>query len=218
MLQAVIFDLDGVLIDSTKYIWLSFAELLRDKVTFTEDDIRMYLASSMDQNAKSWKERFGVEINDIEAFSREAGKIEFELEKKQLKKNPDLIGLLDTLKANHIKLGVGTSSRRWRAEKILDLLGIKGYFSSLVASNDVINHKPHPEVFLTVAEKLQVDPKCCVVIEDAVNGIQAAHGGGMKVIGLVTQYHSAEELADADRVIATISELNLSVLREVLEY
>lgn len=215
MLQAVIFDLDGVLIDSPKYIWQSFNELLKDKVTFTDDDIRLYLASSLRENVKSWRERFGIEIDDLEAFSRQAGKIQFEL-MKGVKPNQSLVRLLKELQASGIKIGVGTSSMTWRAEKILDLLSIRHYFSALVTANDVEHHKPHPEVFLTVAEKLEANPGRCVVIEDAINGIQAAHNGGMKAIGLVTEYHSAEELHEADRVINGFSELNVKKLQDLI--
>ena len=217
MLKAVIFDLDGVLIDSTKYIWRSFSEILNGKVVFTDDDIRMYLASSLRESVISWRERFGIEITDIEAFSRDAGEIEFALSEKDVKRNPSLIDFLEQLRAKGVKMGVGTSSMRWRAERILDLLSLTSYFSVLVTANDVENHKPNPEVFLSVAKQLNVDPGDCVVIEDAVNGIEAAHRGGMKVVGLVTQYHSAQELAAAERVITSFSELSVEALRELFD-
>lgn len=215
VLQAVIFDLDGVLIDSPKYIWQSFNKLLEGKVSFTDDDIRMYLASSLRENAKSWRKRFGVEINDLEAFSREAGKIQFEL-MKEVKPSMSLVQLLKALQKNDIKIGVGTSSMKWRAENILNLLSILPYFETLVTSDDVEHHKPHPEVFTTVAEKLVVDPRQCIVIEDAVNGIEAAHNGGMKAVGLVTEYHPAQELKDADMVINDFSELTIERLQDLM--
>ncbi len=216
MLQAVIFDLDGVLVDSPKYIWRSFREILKDKITFTDDDVRRYLASSLKQNVKSWKERFGVDIGDLMTFSKATGKIQFELMEKEVKTNPTLLHFLEELEHAEIKRGVGTSSMRWRAEKILSMLSIEDYFEILVTANDVEKHKPHPDVFLNVAKKLDVDPEYCVVIEDAIDGIEAAHNGGMKAIGLVTAYHTAEELEDADMVIRDFHQLNVEILNEVL--
>lgn len=78
-----------------------------------------------------------------------------------------------------------------------------------------MQHKPSPAIFLEAAKRLVVKPEACVVIEDAVNGIQAAKNGGMKSVGLVTAFHTAKELesAEADLVIKSLFELNVEKLQ-----
>ena len=90
---------------------------------------------------------------------------------------------------------------------------IKDLFDVIVCAEEVTNHKPHPEVFLKAAELLQVHPRNCVVIEDAANGIQAAKSGCMKAVGLLTEFHTAKELAQADLVINSLEELTVEKLQ-----
>jgi beta-phosphoglucomutase-like phosphatase (HAD superfamily) len=89
---------------------------------------------------------------------------------------------------------------------MFDNVQIKKYFRKVVNSSDIQNGKPDPEIFLKAAEFLDVDPKLCLVFEDAVVGVKAARGAGMKVIAVLTT-HSREELEDADEIIDDYKEL-----------
>ena len=215
MLKAIIFDMDGVLIDSIGPIWESFSRVLRDEgVNFSDDYIKRNLASSLRDNLQAWKTEFGIKDYDLMEFSKKAGEIQFELMKKE-KVNSELLTLLQESKKNNVVCAVATSSLRWRAEKILDLLDIKSFFQALVTADDIKNHKPAPDVFLEAANKLNIKPEKCVVIEDAGNGIDAAKNANMKTIGLITKYHSADELKHADLVIKDFSELNIEKIKKL---
>jgi len=207
--------MDGVLIDSIGPIWESFSIILKDEgVHFSNDYIKKHLARSLRDNLQAWKTEFGIKDYDLMEFSKKAGEIQFELMKKE-KVNPSLLNLLQEFKKNNVHCAVATSSLRWRTEKILDLLNIKSFFHVLVTADDIKNHKPAPDVFLEVANKLNINPERCVVIEDAVNGIDAAKNARMKTIGLITKYHSADELKHADIVIKDFYELNVEKIKKL---
>lgn len=212
---AVIWDMDGVLVDSTKNIWASFNKLLEPHgIKFSQDDIKKYLGLSLRDQIASWKERWGINL-ELEKFSKQAGEMELKVMDKNADKN--LIKFLEELKSKNISMGIGTSSLRWRAEKILDLLGIKNYFSVLVTAEEIIKHKPNPDIFLKVAEKLNIKPENCVVIEDATSGIEAAKRGNMKAIGYLTNYHKKEELEKADLIIKDFSDISYNKIQKMFK-
>lgn len=218
MLKAIIFDMDGVLIDSISAVWESYSRLLRHEgVTITKAYIRQNLARSLRDNLTAMREEFGIRDYDPAEFSKASAKIQLELLAEK-KADPHLIALLESARAAGIVCAVGTSSMRWRAEEILRLLKIRAFFAQVITADDVERHKPAPDVFLEAAHRSGVDPKHCVVIEDAGEGILAAHHAGMKAVGLLTAYHSAEELAHADRVIGGFSDLSLELLEDLCKH
>jgi HAD superfamily hydrolase (TIGR01509 family) len=93
------------------------------------------------------------------------------LNTKGIPVKPGLFELLDYLKENKIKIALATSTSRETATKNLEVCGVLKYFDELVCGNDVKNGKPHPEVFLTAAKKLGLDPAGCVAYEDSLTGI-----------------------------------------------
>jgi len=215
MFKAIIFDMDGVLVDSIKPIWESFNKILGEEgVHFSDKYIKKNLARSLRDNLLAWKEEFGIKDYDLMEFSKKSGEIQFELMKND-KVSQDLLDLLQKSKEYNIKCAVATSSLRWRANKILDLLNIKDFFSVVVTADDIKNHKPSPDVFLEAANRLKVRPEECIVIEDAGNGVDAAKKARMKTIGLITKYHAVDELKHADLVINNFSEISIDKIEEI---
>lgn len=218
MLKAIIFDMDGVLIDSTEYIWKSFNLLLKDQgVQFSDADIKKYLGISLRDQLNIWEKEYGIKRYNLEEFSRKSGEIELELMKKELHPNKSLNKFLKEAKEKGIKLAVATSSLRWRAERILGLLQIKEIFNAIVTAEDVENHKPNPDIFLEAAKQINSLPENCIVIEDAANGIEAARRGFMKVVAMKTEFHSEEELKQADIIINNFSEINIEKLSKLFQ-
>ena len=89
----------------------------------------------------------------------------------------------------------------------MEILDIKDYFQEIITAEDVKKGKPDPEIFLKAAEKIYLRPEECVVIEDAVNGIQAAKKGNMKAIALLTDSHTKKDFYEADLIIKSLDEL-----------
>jgi len=215
MLRAIIFDMDGVLVDSVPIVWKSFNELLKNEgVFFDEEYIKKNYARSLRYLLDDWKKEFNIKNYSVEEFSRKAGKIQFELSKNQ-KPCKELIDLLEQAKKNNIKCAVATSSMKWRAQKMLGLLKIRNFFQVLVAAEDVKKHKPDPEPFLETAKRLGVKPEECVVFEDAGGGVMAAKKAGMKAVGFCTKYGSEQELGQADLVIKDFKEVSLEKLKKL---
>ncbi|MFH1332037.1 MAG: HAD family phosphatase [archaeon] len=212
---AAIFDMDGVLVDSNEYIRHSFNEILSPyNVHLSKSGFKQYLGISVRDSLKIWKKKYGVNFK-VEEFSKQAGMLELSLMKENLELDHNLLKFLNRLKCNGIPMGVGTSSLRWRAEEILNMLKIQNYFSVVVTADDVSRHKPNPDLFLAVAKRLNTPPEYCVVFEDAVKGIEAAKRGNMRSVGYLDAYHSEKDLRKADLVIRDFSEISYNKLKEL---
>ena len=116
------------------------------------------------------------------------------LNTKGIPVKPGLFELLDYLKENKIKIALATSTSRETATKNLEVCGVLKYFDELVCGNDVKNGKPHPEVFLTAAKKLGLDPAGCVAYEDSLTGIESAHRAGMITVMVPDFLQPTEEI------------------------
>jgi len=216
MIKAIIFDMDGVLIDSPKYVWKTFNLLLKDEgVHFSDKNIKKYSGRSLKDQLKLWKKDYGIKDYNLKEFSKKAGEMQIKLMKKEFKEDVSLLNLIKNAKQQKIKLAVATSSMKWRAKKILNLLKLRKYFKVLVTAEDIKNHKPHPDIFLEASKRLKIKPKYCVVIEDAVNGITAAKRAKMKAIGKLTKFQSKQDLNKADLIIKNFSELSLQKINDL---
>ncbi|MBI2573279.1 HAD family phosphatase [Candidatus Woesearchaeota archaeon] len=220
MVRALIFDMDGVLINSTPYSWEAFRLVLQEEnIPFSTKvaDVKGYLGMSLPDLVKVWKRDFNITIPyDLNTLSQKIGKIELELFKQNIRPNSHLHDLLQQAKDAKIKRAVATSSFHWRTQNILRLLKIHNQFDAIVNAEDVVKHKPHPDVFLKAASKVQEQPKDCIVFEDAVFGIQAARRAKMKCIAIKTPYYTRKELSAADKIIQNFSQINLSKINSIL--
>ena len=217
-LSAVIFDFDGVVIDSHEAhgrSWFALAEELGHELshetfvsTFGQrnESILPFLGWAKEgeleriQQLGDRKEDLYREILRAEGIEPLAG----------------VVALLEDLKANGIPCAIGTSTPRANVECVLEITGIANYFTDIAASEDVSRGKPDPEVFLKAAAKLGINPAACVVIEDAQVGLRAARAAGMKALG-VTTTHPADALAPEkpDRIVASLEEVSVAYLRQL---
>ena len=213
---AVIFDMDGVLVDTNGFILDSFNTFLKPYgLSIDGEEFKGYLGITAKGLVERWKKEYGI-VFDENFIKEETTRMHLDSLKGYVV-DPHLTGLLRNLKENNVPMAVGTSSPRKRAEKILDILGIRNFFPSVITGDDVSTHKPDPELFLKVAEILGIEPHMCAVIEDAENGIEAAKRGGMKAIGYTTKYHKREELKKADLIIDNFTELSYDKIKRLFE-
>jgi sugar-phosphatase len=200
--SAILFDLDGVLVDSTKSVereWRVWA-----KEHGIDGDAVMAIAHGVRS-----REVIRVVAPHLDAEA-EARKLEDrEASDDGLVVMPGAVELVSAIPQG--RWGVVTSGTRRLASARLRLAGVPTP-EVLVAADDVSHGKPHPEPYLKGAERLGLKPEECLVIEDAPAGIQAAHAAGMKVVGFASTYRE-ELLAEADAVISAFSKLSL-VLEE----
>ena len=129
---------------------------------------------------------------------------------------PGTFQLLDSLHANSWRLAIGSSAPQVNVDFMLGLMSklktngsaSPSQFDAIVTGGCVSRGKPHPDVFLEAARRLQLSPNACVVIEDAAPGIEAAHRAGMKCVALCSEGHTIEELAAADLIVHHLDELS----------
>ena len=124
---------------------------------------------------------------------------------------------LEELKSNGYQTGVATSAPRANLDLIMGRLGFEPHMESIMASEDVTKHKPDPEVYLTTAANLGVEPQNCVVFEDSYSGVSAAINAGMKVVGVLSS-HTKEELPPCNHHINTYGDISLSQIQTFLTY
>jgi sugar-phosphatase len=197
---AILFDLDGVLVDSTKSVereWRVWA-----KEHGIDGDAVMAIAHGVRSREviKAVAPHLDAEMEALKLENREASD-------DGLVVMPGAIELVHSIPKD--SWGVVTSGTRRLASARLRLAGVPDP-KVLVAADDVSNGKPHPEPYLKGAERLGVKPEECVVIEDAPAGIQAAHAAGMKAIGLASTYPGAA-LTEADAVIQRLNQIRVAV-------
>jgi beta-phosphoglucomutase len=206
--KAVIFDMDGVLVDSYHAhfeSWLMAAR--REGLGFTEAEFAgTFGRTSREIIAHFWGEgRLNeAEIATLDAWKESAFR---DLVAENFPAMPGARELLAALSASGFLLAVGSSGPPENVSMVLDRLEAKSYFRAIVTGMDVTRGKPDPQVFLLAAERLGVPPARCVVVEDARPGIEAAHAAGMKAVGLVSTGRTAEELAQANHLARTLFEL-----------
>ncbi|MFO0887005.1 MAG: HAD family phosphatase [Candidatus Saccharimonadales bacterium] len=212
---AVIFDMDGVLIDSVKYHWQAMNQVLAKYNIHIEDsERRHYIGQSVIHQLNQISEKFQTTLN-IDTIIEELKPIKEDLQKGIQPKEgvEQLIGLLHE---NGIPIAIGTSSTTADTERKLTDAGIFHNFETLVTHDDITKHKPDPTVYLAAAKKLHIQPSQCIVIEDAPSGIEAAKRAGMKCIAITAVYTTDDDLNGADIIVHSLLEVDLKLLDNLL--
>lgn len=214
-IKACIFDLDGVIVDTAKYHFKAWRKLANEfGIDFSEKENEKLKGVSRAESLNLILSWGGITIEDEKKTALTDRKNEWYLEHiAKMTPNEILPGVklfLDGLKKRGIRIGLGSASKN--APKILEQVGLGDFFETIVDGNQVVNSKPHPEVFLKGASYLDVLPSQCIVFEDAEKGVEAALEGGMMAVGV----GSEEVLGHAHFVIPNFKDLDFDVLLEIL--
>ena len=187
MIKGFLFDLDGVIVDTAVFhfqAWRRLAQKLGGD--FTEEQNEQLKGVSRVDSLKKIIEWTGATVSDEEFQTLMVEKNEWYLELVQglgpQDALPGALNFLQTAYDQGIKIALGSASKN--APMILEKLGITSLFTAIIDGNNVVNGKPHPEVFLKGAEALGLEPSECVVFEDSIAGVQAAKTGGMSSVGI----------------------------------
>jgi len=211
---AVLFDWDGVIIDSSRQHEESWERLAHEeKKSLPRDHFSVGFGKKNEWIIPSLL-RWTDDVAEVKRLSlRKEELYRAIIVERGLNALPGVLVFLERLKAAGVPNCIGSSTHRENITTTLGVLGFEGLFGGMVTSEDVNQGKPHPDVFLKAAAKTGVMPARCVVFEDAFAGIDAGHAGGMKVVGVATT-HPAEALAGkVHRVVGRLDELTVADLR-----
>ncbi|HEY2957044.1 MAG TPA: HAD family phosphatase [Actinomycetota bacterium] len=199
----VVFDMDGVLVDSEPVHERANAEYLAGLgVTLDQELADDMMGRRVRELTDALAERLGLEPERV--FSdREA--IFWRLLDRGLQPMPGLHAAVDRLAAAGLPLAVASSGTRAYVAHVLDLLGVRAAFATVVSGEDVHNGKPDPEIYLLAAARLHADPADCVAVEDTTHGIAAAHGAGMRAVAVTHPMNATLDLSAADAVVADLT-------------
>ncbi|MCW5515078.1 beta-phosphoglucomutase [Muriicola sp. Z0-33] len=210
-----IFDLDGVIVDTAGYHYLAWKKLADELgIEFTEEDNEQFKGVSRQRCLEILLEMGNIEVEpeQFESWLKEKNEeyLTYIGKMDESEILPDVPKVLKYLIERNIPMALGSASKN--AAPILEKVKLKPYFTSIVDGNAVTKAKPDPEVFLIAAKDLGVDPKHCIVFEDALAGIQAANTAGMISIGI----GDPEILAEANFNFRDFTEIDNDFLNELI--
>ena len=213
--MTAIFDMDGTLIDNSKFHVIAWEEFLNRHDLSGAEKIWDFFGKTNEQLMKYFFQR-ELSKDEITAFATEKEQIYREIYEPEIKPMEGLMKLLEDLKDENIKTGLATSAPNENVQFVLKHIHASKYFDAIVDDTQISNGKPDPEIFLTCAARLGSPNNQCIVFEDAVHGITAARRAHMKVVAIDTTHRSVN-LGEADLVISDFTEVTTEKLRLLLK-
>lgn len=213
-MKAVIFDMDGVIVDSEPLHMKIERELLEEfGGKITEKEHAQFIGTTDYHMWSNLKDRFNLKpsVDDL-----------IKMKKKRFIENIDKVELVDgfydfmlKLYDENYLLALASSNNREAVDAVMNMFNLDKYFKCSISGEEVTKGKPDPEIFLKAAKKLNVDPKDCLVIEDAAAGVKAAKSAGMKCVGFKNPHSGDQDLSEADIVMDDFKQLDLDDINKL---
>lgn len=212
-IRAVIFDLDGVLVDSEQVWDAARRQLTEDSGgRWSESATQDMMGMSSTEWSRYMHQELGVKMPPEDISAAVVKRME-DLYREHL---PLIPGARETVErvAARWPLGLASSANRPVIEVVLELSGLGDFFETTVSSEEVARGKPAPDVYLEAARRLRVDPARCAAVEDSSSGILSAHAAGMRVVAIPNRTFppSEEALKAADAAVPSLQELQREVI------
>ena len=223
MIKAIIFDMDGVLVQTEKLKSIAYAKAVQRIRGLPEPDFRAsdaygeVVGASREITSTHVMNKLGLEEDlrplmskydvsrPVDALTAVRYEIYYEMvgDPQVIRDNqwPHAINVLKIAKKNFCKTGLATLSKRKDVKHVIEALGIRETIDVIITAEDVSKGKPDPEIYLLVAKKLGINPKECIVIEDSVNGVKAGLSAGMNVVAIATPFTKSSILSS--RIISS---------------
>lgn len=211
-LQAVIFDLDGTLLDNNEVHLKSWKQYLKENgKEVTDEDFKKNISGRTNKDATEHIYGRKMTQEEAEEYYLEKEKIYRKMYEKDIAPIAGLHDFLQALKDKDITMAIATSGIQVNIDFMFKHVPIEQYFTTVINSSHITKGKPDPEIFTKTAKELSIPAENCIVFEDSVAGVKAGKSAGMKVVALTTT-HTKDELKEADLVINDYNEVNFEKL------
>lgn len=205
---AVIFDMDGVIVDTNPYHKIALRQFCEKYGYHLSDEEllkRIYGRTNKEWIANLFQRK--MTAAELSAYGEEKEKIFRNIYENAIKPLAGLRDFLETLAQHKIPAAIGTSAPRSNVDFVLSKTNLEKYFTTILDESNVEHGKPHPEIYLKMASRLNLLPQQCIVFEDSLSGVASAMTAGTKVVGVATT-HNEKELAHTDFVITDFQGLD----------
>ncbi|MCC6712460.1 MAG: HAD family phosphatase [Candidatus Dadabacteria bacterium] len=215
MINAVIFDMDGIMIDSEP-LWEKTERILlaRRNIDYSPDYRDKIVGLNQRDSGRLLVDTFDLE-ETVEDIINERISILTSIYEKELELIPALLPLLERLGEEGYGLAVASSSPLRVVSFVLDMFSLRGHFLAVVSGDSVANGKPHPDIYVHTAETLGVTPAECVAIEDSINGLRSAKGAGMYCIAVPDKRLTPAQFKDADVILGSLREITPETIKSL---
>ena len=211
-IKAVIFDLDGTLLDNNEVHLKAWKQYLKENnKQISVEDFKENISGRTNKDAIEHIYQKEMTEDEASKYYLEKEEIYRKMYRSDIAPITGLQDFLEELHKHKIAMAIATSGIQVNIDFMFDHVPIKKYFKKIVNSGDVSKGKPDPEIFLKAAEALHIPPENCIVFEDSIAGVRAGKSAGMKVVALTTT-HTPEELKEADLVIKDYNEIDFERL------
>ncbi|MEK7551289.1 MAG: HAD family phosphatase [Patescibacteria group bacterium] len=209
-IQAVIFDLNGTMVDDMTYhkkAWIEFCS--RHGLNLTSEEFEKKFSGRKNSEILPLILNKPLSQDQIIKYSEDKEQIYREIYAQFIKEVPGLRNFILKLRARNYKIAIATTAFEKNRKFILENLGLENLFNLILGEEHVIHGKPDPEIYLKTAEQLGVDPSRCLVFEDSPPGVESGKSAEMKVIGILTT-HTKEDLIGASICIKDFTQLEIN--------
>lgn len=211
-MKAVIFDMDGVLVDSQPYHFKADIDTMAEYGVIKDQKFYESFAGTLTADRmRTLKEMFGLDVPVEEMTIKRENMILDIMGKEDIKPVSGIPEFLRSIEEKGLTTAVASSSDYKLINLILDRLKIAQYFDSVTSGSDVKRGKPSPDVFLLAAERIGIEPSECLVVEDSENGVKAAKAAGMKALGYINPTSGKQDLSLADFITDDFKKISIDM-------
>lgn len=207
IISAVIFDLDGTILDDEEEYGKAFNAVLKSLGVDSKMEYPQEKGIGVKENWKKFIERYQIKTNKSPEVLAQETQDFYIKEITEVTVRPGFDDFVDGLKDSGIKIALATSNTWEQTDKILDTMGLQDIFDVITTVDEVLYSKPDPDIFTLTADKLGLERYECLVIEDAPSGIEAAERAGMKVVAISSNEDDTKNLTKANLIIENFSEI-----------
>lgn len=213
-MKAVIFDMDGVIIDSEPIHFEVDMQTMREfGVNISKDELNKYVGTTNEYMLNDLINKYKIQKSIKEILEYKMELTIRRIKETKINAISGIHELLISLKHNNIKTAIGSSSPKELIITVIEKFQLGKYFNCIVSGDEVKEGKPKPDIYLEVSKRIGVNPEECIVIEDSRNGVLAAKNAGMKCFGFRNVNSGNQDLSKADIIVDSIRNIYIEIIK-----